>query len=324
MGLLVSFSACSYTTPEQAHSSKTMRDFNPTLNGKWIGNGISYAPYRDGESPKDNSVTSKAHIIEDLKILSKRWNLIRMYGTGKQSQRVLEIIKEHNFPIRVMMGAWISKHQSKSENDAQVSEVIQYANQYPEIIVAVNIGNEIFVDWSWHKVEDVQSVINYLRNTRAAIKQPVTVNDDYNFWNKAHAKQIAEEVDFIGLHAYAFWNNKTIEEAMAWTKEVYASIQTIYPNKRIVYSEIGWPSSRIYDESYEGKLIGKGNELNQKQFFDAYNQWINKEKITSLYFEAFDEKWKGAFDGANPMKKAEKNWGLYYSDRKPKLVLQNH
>ena len=298
------------------------REFNPTIDGKWIGNGISYGAYRDGEGPDKNSLTSKQNILEDLKLISKRWQLIRMYGSGQQSRNIIEVIKENQLPIRVMQGSWLSSHKTKKVNDQQIEQAIKLANDFPEIIVAVNVGNEIFVDWSYHKIKDADEVINYIRKVRAEIKQPVTVNDDYNFWNKPHAKNIANEIDFIGLHAYAFWNNKTIDQAMQWTKDIYQSIKTIYPDYTIAYTETGWPTSRVYDDSYEGGLIGKANQENQKRFFDEYHAWIEKNQINSLYFEAFDEKWKGGSDGANPMKKAEKHWGVYYSNRKPKLLLQ--
>jgi len=298
------------------------RAFNPTINGKWIGNGISYGAYRNGEGPDKNSLTSKENILEDLNIIAKRWQLIRMYGSGQQSRNIIEVIKENKLPIRVMQGAWISSHQTKKQNDLQINQAIKLANDYPEIVVAVNVGNEIFVDWSWHKVKDAEPVIQYIRKVRAEIKQPVTVNDDYNFWNKPHAKKIVNELDFIGLHAYAFWNNKTIDESIKWTIDIYNSIKTLYPDYPIAYTETGWPTSRIYDDSYEGGLIGKANETNQKYFFEKYDAWVEKNKINSFYFEAFNEQWKGGFDGKNPMKKAEKHWGLYYSNRKPKLLLR--
>ena len=41
--------------------------------------------------------------------------------------------------------------------------------------------------------------------------------------------------------------------------------------------------------------------------------------ITTFFFEAFDEAWKG--DPNNSMA-AEKNQGLYSNDRKPKKVMQ--
>ena len=300
------------------------RVFNPVLDGRWIGNGISYSAYRDGEDPDMEGTTSRADILEDLKILSARWNLIRLYGADDQNQQVLKLIREHEFPIRVMQGAWLSSEQSEAENDQQIARVIDMANGFPDIVIAVNVGNEIFVDWSAHRVEDMDKVLGYIRKVRSAITQPVTVNDDYNFWNKPHAKRVADEIDFIGLHAYAFWNNKTLDESMRWTQEIYEDIQQRYPSHRIVYSETGWPTSRVYDDSYEGTLIGKAGEEQQRIFYDQYNAWVNENRVISLYFSAFDEQWKGGFDGEDPMRKAEKHWGVYRSDRTPKRVLQDN
>ena len=325
MGLV----SCSVNNPSTNNTNTTnstkqfeKREFNPTIAGKWIGNGISYGAYRDGEGPDKNSLTSKKHILEDLNILVKRWQFIRMYGSGQQSRNIIEVIKENNLPIRVMQGVWISSQQTKAQNDEQIDMAIKLANDFPEIVIAVNVGNEIFVDWSYHRVKSIGKIVAYIRQVRSKVKQPVTVNDDYNFWNKPYSKKIAKEIDFIGLHAYAFWNDKTIDQAMEWTKNTYENIKAIYPDYTIAYTETGWPTSRIFDDSHEGGLIGKANEVNQKRFFAEYNAWIEKNKINTLYFEAFDEKWKGGFEGANPMNKAEKHWGLYYSNRKPKLLLQ--
>ncbi len=306
--------------PEKINIEK--RAFYPTIDGEWIGNGISYSAYRDGEHPDMQGTTSKQHILQDLTLLAKNWNLIRLYGADPQHQQIVEVIREYNLPIRVMQGAWISSHHTQQQNDEQVNNAIKMANAYPQIIVAVNIGNEIFVDWSAHRIKDMDSVIGYLRKVRANISQPVTVNDDYNFWNKPRAKKIAREVDFIGLHAYAFWNNKTLAEALQWTKHIYQDIQQRFPEHLIAYTETGWPTSRLYDKSFEGTLIGKAGEKEQQIFFQQYNAWINENNIISLYFTAFDEQWKGGDDGPNPEQKAEKHWGLYHSDRTPKLLLQ--
>ncbi len=301
----------------------TMRDLVPGIDGRWIGNGISYGVYRDGEAPDQGQPTSKAHILEDLHMLSSRWQLIRLYGSGQQSRNILEVIRDHRLPIRVMQGAWLSSHKTEAQNNAQVEDAIALANDFPEIVIAVNVGNEIFVDWSWHRIDDMDKVIGYIRDLRARIEQPVSVADDYNFWNKPHAQRIADEVDFIALHAYAFWNNKTLAQAMSWTESIYRDIQQRYPGHRIALSETGWPTSRITGgDSYEGGLIGKAGEDEQKIFFDQYDAWVEENRAISFYFEAFDERWKGGFDGDNPMTKAEKHWGLYRSDRTPKGALR--
>jgi exo-beta-1,3-glucanase (GH17 family) len=306
-----------------ASSPIVRREFNPTIDGKWIGNGISYGAYRNGEGPDNDKLTSKANILEDLQMVAQRWNLIRMYGSGQQSRNIIEVIHDNQLPIRVMQGAWVSEHQTETQNVEQLEGMIALANEYPQIVVAVNVGNEIFVDWSWHRIKDMDKVIGYIQDVRSRVSQPVTVNDDYNFWNKPHAAKIAAEVDFIGLHAYAFWNNKTLDEAMTWTDSIYRDIQQRYPDYLIAYCETGWPTSRITGgDSYEGGLIGKAGETEQKIFFDQYDAWVEENRVISLYFEAFDEQWKGGFDGANPMDKAEKHWGLYDADRKPRKALR--
>jgi exo-beta-1,3-glucanase (GH17 family) len=305
-----------------ADTTVTRRPFEPMLDGEWIGNGISYGAYRDGESPGE-SLTSKENILEDLEILAQRWNLIRLYGADQQSLNILEVIAENDLPIRVMQGIWLDAHKTDQENEEQVRLAIEYANRFPDIIVAVNVGNEILVDWSYHRLDDIDAVVGKIRQVRAAIQQPVTVADDYNFWNKPQAKRVADELDFICLHAYAFWNDKTLDVAMEWTESIYNDIQSRHPEHTIAYCETGWPTSRVYgDGSYEGGLVGKAGQAEQEVFFNQYDPWVNDNKVISFYFTSFDEQWKGGFDGENPMDKAEKHWGLYYSDRTPKQVLQ--
>mgnify|MGYP001821080733 CR=1 FL=1 len=308
------------TSPQEGTASK--REFTPVLDGRWIGNGISYGAYRDGESPDKGSLTSLDNIREDLRLITQRWQLIRLYDAGQQSLNILQVIRDERLPVRVMLGAWISSKQTPAEDKAELDRLIELANRFPEIVVAVNVGNEINVDWSEHRIDDIDRVVEYIRHVRANIRQPVTVSDDYNFWNKEHAGKIAKEVDFIGLNAYAFWNNQTLDQAMEWTDAIFRDIQERYPDHLVVYGETGWPTSRVYDTSYEGKLIGKAGEAEQKVFFDEYTAWVDSNRVISFYFEAFDEQWKGGFDGENPLAKAEKHWGVYRSDRTPKKVLQ--
>lgn len=327
IAILTILGACSSISSQEGINESTLpvvkRPFNPEINGQWIGNGISYSAYRDGEGPDSDRLTSRADILEDLEIISERWQLIRLYGSDQQSQNIIDVIRQNKLPIRVMLGAWISAHQSEQENDEQVKDAIALANRYPEIVVAVNVGNEIFVDWSWHRIDDVDKVIDYIRKVRAEIQQPVTVNDDYNFWNKPQAQRIADEIDFIGLHAYAFWNNKTLAEAMDWTDSIYRDISARFPQHQIAFCENGWPTQRVYDDgSYEGGLIGVAGEDEQQVFFEQYNRWVDSNRINSFYFQSFDERWKGGFDGDNPLHKAEKHWGLFNSDRTAKKVLR--
>lgn len=310
------------------NSSNIKTVFEPKINGKWIGIGISYGSYRDGESPSKNSVSGEKDILEDMMILTANsgtsWNLIRMYAADPASEQVLKTIKKHNLPVKVMQGAWLSSTQTDEKNEQQITEVIRLANEYKDIVVTVNLGNEIFVDWSAHKldVSDYPKYLGWVKKVQAETEVPVTLADDYNFWNKPWSQEIAQAVDYIVLHGYAMWNSQTLENALSWTEKTFHDIQALHPTKQIVLGESGWATNAMTDNGDESLIIGEASERAQKVFYDAYRQWLVENHIVSYYFEAFDEKWKGGEDKPDGI--AEKNWGVFRSDRTPKMAVEEY
>ncbi len=61
------------------------------------------------------------------------------------------------------------------------------------------------------------------------------------------------------------------------------------------------------------------NEENQKLYYEDLMNWSAKNKTLVFFFEAFDEAWKGSPDPNEP----EKHWGLFNTDRTPKLAVGN-
>ena len=311
------------------HNSSNIKTvFEPTIDNKWIGIGISYGSYRDDESPNKNSISSERDILHDMMLLtansSQSWNLIRMYAADPASEQVLKTIKKYNLPVKVMQGAWLSSTQTDKKNEQQISEVIRLANEYQDIVVTVNLGNEIFVDWSAHKfdIADYPKYLAWVKRVQKETEVPVTLADDYNFWNKPWSQEIAEALDYVVLHAYAMWNSQPLENALPWTEKTFRDIQALHPTKQIVLGESGWATSAITSNGDESLIIGEASEVAQKVFYDAYRQWLVDNRIVSYYFEAFDEKWKGGEDKPDGI--AEKNWGVFYSDRTPKLAVEDY
>lgn len=305
------------------------RPFKPYLGEKWIGNAISYGCYREGQAPNTKGPTEE-EILEDLNILSKHWNLIRVYGSDDDSQRVLKVIHDNKLPFRVMLGIWLENETDRPErkqlNLEQVARGITLANRYPDEVIAVNVANESQVDWSWHRMA-MQDLIHYIRAVRYYTSLPVTTADDYNFWNKPESKNVAAEIDFICLHAYPLWNGKTLEEAISWIDTVYKSALEFHPDMFIALSETGWAT--LYDPSRqgpgeEGALIKTEVSLKAQEYFlGEFNTWINDNQVTSFLFEAFDEPWKGGGSQSGP-DVIEKHWGVFYEDRTPKESFSNY
>ncbi|MDX1284908.1 MAG: glycosyl hydrolase family 17 protein [Draconibacterium sp.] len=295
---------------------------------------ICYSGYRTGQHPDRGEGAknpSDNEILEDLDIITNSgFQLIRLYDSGSNTESVLRIIKEYKLNIKVMLGIWlraeISNHQgcswliepipdeileqNKVLNYNEIQDGIRLANSYSNIVVAVNVGNEALVSWNDHMVSK-DSVISYVTRVKKEIQQPVSVADNYEWW-ATEGHDVAKVVDFISVHIYPVWEGKDIDEGMPYSIENIQKVRNSLPNSKIVIGEAGWAS--VASEFGE-----RANEHKQKQYFDDLMQWSRDMNITTFFFEAFDENWKG--DPNNPMG-AEKHWGLYTINRKPKLVMK--
>ena len=295
---------------------------------------MSYSGFREGQHPdRGNGAInpSRAEILEDLQILTAHnYKLIRLYDAGLNSRTTLELIREHNIPIKVLQGMWleaeISNHEGcawcdepipESElaentlrNVAEVKRGIELAGEFDDVIVAVNVGNEALVSWNDHMVP-LENVIAYVRQVKAAIEQPVTVADNYVWWIEDGAP-LAAEVDFIGVHTYAAWEDKSIDEALAYTIENIEGVHAALPDKPIAILEAGWATVAI-------EFGDRASEANQARYYRELYDWAAETNTTVFFFEAFDEPWKG--NPAAPLG-AEKHWGVFNVDRTPKQVLK--
>jgi len=242
----------------------------------------------------------------------------------------LRLIEENELDIKVMLGIWLNAELSAHETCAWLTEPIpqetldknkqvnlqeiqrgiDLANRYPDVIAAVNVGNESLVEWNDHKV-DVDTIISYCRKVQAQIEQPVTVADNYVWWAD-HGEKLAKVLDFISVHVYPVWEGKDIDEGLSYSIENLQRVRDSLPDATIVISEAGWAS--VASEFGE-----RASEEKQLQYYNELMGWTRKMNITTFFFEAFDEDWKG--DPANMMG-AEKHWGLYTVNREPKLVMQ--
>jgi exo-beta-1,3-glucanase (GH17 family) len=294
------------------------------------GNAICYSGYREGQSPVTGVYPSKSEIKQDLEILTHNWQYIRLYDCGPHADLVLSSIKENGFPLLVMLGVDMAAEMSnpncpwgadfdqqtldknEQRNAQQVKRLIELCQQYPEIIFSVSVGNEATVDWNDHMVS-VESLINYVKEVKKSIPQPITFCENYVPWtNKLDA--LGEELDFISVHTYPVWEYQTIDQALDYTKSNYYSVKQRYPDKPVIITEAGWATA----SNGRGIEPWNANQDLQKAYYQQLLDWSNQEQIMTFVFEAFDEPWKGSDDPLEP----EKHWGLFYLDRSPKLVME--
>jgi exo-beta-1,3-glucanase (GH17 family) len=307
----------------------TIRAFDPVSGSRWIGNAVSYGPHRDGQRPGGPD-PSAAEISQDLQLMLPHWNLLRVYSSRGPTETLLELIRRDGLDMKVMLGVWIAAEEKRDDtgavlerfpenvtaNQQELEKAIVLAEQYPDIIVAVCVGNETQVYWSAHR-SPLDILIGHVRQIRARVSQPVTVADDYNFWNKPESRELAAELDFITMHAHPMWNGKQLDEALAWTAGQVQAIGEFHPDRLVVLGETGW-ATQVHDEGEQARLItGRFGEAEQKVFHDQARAWADSTRTVVFYFEAFDENWKG---GPHP-DEVEKHWGVYRADRTAKAAL---
>jgi exo-beta-1,3-glucanase (GH17 family) len=307
-----------------------IRSFEPFLNGRWIGEAVSYGCYRSGQAPGIRG-PSVAEIEEDLQIILSHWNLIRLYGSDSDSERILGLIRKHQLPLKVMLGVWLENEtgnpERREENIIQASKGISLANRYADLIAAVCVGNETQVTWSAHRM-DQQDLIRYIRLVRNNINAPVTTADDYSFWNTSGSRKVAAETDFIVTHLYSMWNGITVENAIEWMDRIYfQEVVTMHPDRVAIIGEAGWATNynaRKTGPGEQASLIrGAADTAAQEYYLNRLHEWILKTSVPTFLFEAFDEPWKGGGEDSDP-DEVEKHWGVFYENRQPKISFINY
>ena len=297
---------------------------------------LSYSGFRKGQHPDRGDGAknpSESQIIQDLNILlNDGFKLIRMYDCDTNTQMTLEVIRKHSLPIKVLLGIWldaeISNHDGCSwltepipdshiaknciNNEIEVNTAIELANNYNDIVIAVNVGNEALVSWNDHMMSE-ERVIQFVREVKTRIDQPVTVAETHYWW-RDYGANLAKELDFLGVHIYPLWEGEGIETGMLFTIEGIEKVMHALPDAKIAILEAGWATTA-------NEFGKRSNEINQKLYYEALKEWAKDNNVTVFFFEAFDEPWKGNDDMPNA---AEKNWGVYFENRTPKLILQKN
>jgi exo-beta-1,3-glucanase (GH17 family) len=330
--VMLSGGMCFAQTNHEMQASVTIHQTTADLLAG-LSKGVAYSGFRHGQHPDHGNGAvnpSDTEILEDLRILARDHNfgLIRLYDSQANSERALRLIKANKIKLKVMLGAWLSAEVSnphcpwlnapipqatldanRIKNQREIESAIRLAKKYPGIVAAVNVGNEALVDWNDHMVS-LESVISYVRQVKRAIRQPVTVADNYAWWTK-HGAPLAKELDFVTVHTYPEWENKDIDEALSYSIANIQGVHAALPQSRLVIGEAGWATVA----SEFGK---RASEENQKRYVNELTAWAEQHNITAFIFEAFDEDWKG--DPSDALG-AEKHWGLFTVDRKAKLAM---
>ena len=333
---------------------------------------ISYGGYR--KNTRDVQPTIE-ELKDDMKILSAMGiRIIRTYNVHlPQAENILAAISElkkenPSFEMYVMLGAWIDclnawtdkvvNHYVESpRNEIEIDKAVALANQYPDIVKVLAVGNEAMVKWAESYYVQPGIILNwvsYLQTLKRDNKLPkdlwITSSDDFASWgggDKAYHNSDLEDlirtVDYISMHTYpfhnthyspAFWEvNQTealgktqkelIEEAMIRARDF--AVDQYRQVKKYMESlgvnkpiHIGETGWATISNGYYGrKGSHAADQYKQAKYYRLMRAWAKENKVSCFFFEAFDEPWKEAHNAIG----SENHFGLITVDGKAKYAL---
>ena len=342
---------------------------------EFIGNpnypAISYGGYREKSREQQPTINE---IKEDLLIMhAQGFRVFRTYDLHHPfAENTLKAIREikqadSDFEMYVMLGAWIQCKDAFTENPIheeedfegnkfEITEAVRLAQEYPDIVKIIAVGNEAMVHWAWSyhvPPKFVLKWVKYLQELKASGDLNddlwVTSSDNFASWgggsddyHNDDLDELIRSVDFVSMHTYAFhdthynpsfWNLDAIPENVdkqdtikqAMKSAVDYELNQFDSVKKYVH-EID-PSKEVHIgetgwSSVASDLYGYGGtEAADEYKLGLYYQMISdicySMSLTCFYFSAFNEPWK---DSTNE-NGSENHFGLFTVEGKAKYPL---
>ena len=332
---------------------------------------MSYGGYRNVDHDIEPAIDQ---LKEDLRIMSAMGiKVLRTYKVHlPQATNLIKAISElkeedPNFEMYAMLGAWIDcknawtgtepDHEQESEANANQILVAAYlANQYPDIVKVIAVGNEAMVRWAatyYVQPSVILKWVNHLQDLKKEGKLPkdlwITSSDDFSSWGGGDAsyhtedlEKLVKAVDFISMHTYPYHNThynpqfwgvpenesklsdiKKIDAAMVralnFAKAQYDSVSNYVVSigvKKPIH--IGETGWATVSDGHYGPSGSRAtDEYKEAAYYNHIRKWTNEAGISCFYFEAFDEPWKDA----NNKMGSENHFGLITVDGQAKMAL---
>lgn len=334
---------------------------------------ISYGGYR-GKSREVQPTLNQ--LKEDMKLLAAMGiKVLRTYNVQlQQAPNLLKAIRElkeekPGFEMYVMLGVWIDcknawtdqapDHNEESEqNEGEIARAANLANQYPDIVKVIAVGNEAMVKWAesyYVQPAVILKWVNHLQNLKQTGELPkdlwITSSDDFSSWGGGDSSYHTEDleklikaVDYVSMHTYPYHNShynpefwfvpegeeqlsdiEKIDAAMIRArdfamKQYKAVSDYVHSIDSLKSIHIGETGWATVSNGHYGPKGSKAtDEYKQGLYYKHLRDWTNASGISCFYFEAFDEQWK---DAHNP-KGSENHFGLFTIEGQAKFPIWN-
>jgi len=270
----------------------------PLIDAPPIVHGFAYSGFQVGQSPLNKTYPTTDQLIRDLRILEPYTDRIRTYGAVENPEVVA---LAGVVGLKVTAGAWLGPDHVN--NVREVRTLLAKAELYPNIERLI-IGNEVLL----RNDLSVDELITYLDEVNSKTDLPISTAEPWHVWLKN--PQLVKHVDFIAVHLLPYHEGLPVDQAVDYSIQRYDELMETFPRKKIVITEIGWPS--------KGPAIGASvaSQVNQAKFVREFLAKTAYKNYDYYLMEAIDQPWKVDIEGwAGPY------WGMLDGERNPKYSL---
>ena len=245
---------------------------------------VSYAPFRDTQTPLVLTThIAPEQIAQDLAQLAKITDCVRTYSIENGLDQVPALAAKAG--LKVIQGIWLGS--SRLKNLAQISTVVGLTKEYPSVITAVVVGNEVLLRGEMTSSDLAANI----RSVKSQVAVPVTYADVWEYWLRN--REVYEAVDFVTIHILPYWEDLPIRarHAAAHVDAIRKRMAVAFPGKEILIGETGWPSQ---GRMREGALPSR---TNQARVVSEILGLAKQENFRVNLIEAYDQPWKRELEG---------------------------
>jgi glucan 1,3-beta-glucosidase len=254
---------------------------------------VSYAPFRGAQTPLASTARiAPEQIAADLAQLAKISDCVRTYSIENGLDQVPGLAAQVG--LKVIQGIWLGGNRLK--NQAQIATAVGLSKQYPDVITALVVGNEVLLRGEM-TTADLAATI---RSVKSQVTVPVTYADVWEYWLRN--REVYDAVDFVTIHILPYWEDYPIRAkyAAGHVDAIRKQMAVAFPGKEILIGETGWPSA---GRMREGALPSR---TNQARVVSEILQLAKQENFRVNLIEAYDQPWKRQLEGT-----VGGYWGLF-------------
>lgn len=238
------------------------------------------------------------------------WNLKHPQNAIKLALGVYE--------FRVGVDGCADDNICKQWTQSQVNAAVKSANDYPDLVDRIIVGNEDLQDdtagikLQARIVEDINKIKSRLNNKSIGIGTAQTSDMIYKMFTAQKYATVKNTADFVGTNVYPYWGGisygnppYTNSPAKQNLENYWNDLNRVRNNYEIIETEEGWPS--------DGSIVGQAVPRSEYAHDYLYYWYYRDAKVApvSYYFALFDKP---------PGQGTESHWGIFSADRNASLL----